>query len=458
MRKGGKNYKKSGFSLLELVVVMAGLGILSSLAIPNVLKYLDYARVDEAKALLNSAAADCLQGLRREGADRLGESVEENILSNDRLESTGYKFSDIESTSSCGNTLITAISPNDQERMPDLGFTIDSEGKLIKLAVNTGDDTSFAAKGWAGNNVTEAAGLKELMDYKQSITEARTKCIEEFDTWLENVGDNGTTTWHDTADSGCASKPPLVESAACTADGCPENSCTTEGCTKPIYALDNKVVGNTQEAYDAAFKAKYDELCSEEVIAKRDPPHMTPDGQIEEGELLDNCGTKRFWFFEGESVGTKAAWEALACDSNKQDLINSTHNGPVDFCGDSPIYICGGEELTGDNAEADYATCLATNKNARCTQLLNEDALTRGNNGPYTSPTPEDMLAPIGDDCNIQYWYCTTSGKIHETADDYEADESCQAPDVDCSSMPKKCKKKKHQDKSECVPYVTCWG
>ena len=48
-----------GFTLLELIVVLAGLGILSSLAIPNYMKYLDYAKVDEAKALLNSAAADC---------------------------------------------------------------------------------------------------------------------------------------------------------------------------------------------------------------------------------------------------------------------------------------------------------------------------------------------------------------------------------------------------------------
>ena len=65
----GKYIEKNnshGFTLLELIVVLAGLGILSSLAIPNVIKYLDYAKVDEAKSLLDSAAADCLQGLRRE--------------------------------------------------------------------------------------------------------------------------------------------------------------------------------------------------------------------------------------------------------------------------------------------------------------------------------------------------------------------------------------------------------
>ena len=67
--------------MIELIVVLAGLGILSSLAIPNIIKYLDYARVDEAKALLNSAAADCLQGLRREGSSRLTKEVDSNILS-----------------------------------------------------------------------------------------------------------------------------------------------------------------------------------------------------------------------------------------------------------------------------------------------------------------------------------------------------------------------------------------
>jgi prepilin-type N-terminal cleavage/methylation domain-containing protein len=441
-----KRVNQNGFTLIELIVVMAGLGILSGLVIPNVLKYLDYARVDEAKALLNSAAADCLQGLRREGTQRLTESVDENILSNERLESTGYKFTDIESTSSCGNTLITAISPNEQVRLPDLGFSILPEGKLTKISANTGVDTAFACKGWAGANCTDGAGLKELMAYKQSISEARAKCIEDFDTWLENVGDNGTTTWDETAESGCPSTPPLVVSG----------TCTTEGCTKPIYALDNQVVGNTQAAYDEAFKAKYDELCSEEVISKRDANAMTPNGQVEGGELLNNCGEKRFWFFEGESVGTREAWKSLKCDSNKQDLINSTHNGPVEFCDTSPIYICGGEELTGDNAEADYETCLTTNKDARCTQALNADALMRGDGGAFTSPTPEDMSAPIGRNCNIQYWYCTKSGKIHETKDDYEADESCQ--NKDCKKPERKCNQDKNKNRPECIEYLECLG
>ena len=434
--------KSDGFSLIELAVVMAGLTILSSFAIPNVIKYFDYASVDEAKSLLNSAAADCLQNLRRQGNDSLTQKVDINIISQERLENTGYKFQESGTTDICGNVLITATSEAKKDRMPDLGFTIDAKGNLIKLAVDTGTDTSYAAKSWAGKNVTEAAGLKELMDYNKAILDAKASCIENFNSWLQNSGDGKFNTWNDVASSGCPSKPPKVVSSICT----------TNGCNSPVYALDKVVVGSTKEAYDAAFKAKYDALCAEELVKKREANATTAS---ETGEQLANCGQKRFWFFEGENVGSSDAWKTLQCTSNKEKLLGTTYKGAVDYCDTSPIYICGGKEIVGANADANYETCLANDKNAICTTALNNDALKRSNGGPYTSPTPSDMSAPVGDDCNVQYWYCTKSKKTYRAQEHYDADKLCK---TNCKSPDSLCDRPAFYQHPACVDYSKCMG
>ena len=117
------------------------------------------------------------------------------------------------------------------------------------------------------------------------------------------------------------------------------------------------------------------------------------------------------------------------CNKRKKDLLTTTHSGPVEYCGDSNIYICGGQEIVGANAKANFDTCQANDKNALCTTALNNDATKRSNGGPYTSPTPSDMSSPVGDDCNVKYWYCKKSGKIYQgigAKELYEDDDQCQ--------------------------------
>ena len=54
------NKDQQGFTLVELVVVLAGLSALAAFTIPNVLNTIKLNRIEEAKALMNSFAADCL--------------------------------------------------------------------------------------------------------------------------------------------------------------------------------------------------------------------------------------------------------------------------------------------------------------------------------------------------------------------------------------------------------------
>ena len=58
------NKENKGFTITELIVVVAGLAALASFAIPNVLTSIKLNRVEEAKAIMNSYAADCLSKYR----------------------------------------------------------------------------------------------------------------------------------------------------------------------------------------------------------------------------------------------------------------------------------------------------------------------------------------------------------------------------------------------------------
>ena len=58
-----KNKDNKGFTLVELVVVIAGLAALASFSIPNFLNSIKLNKIEEAKAIMNAYASDCLGNL-----------------------------------------------------------------------------------------------------------------------------------------------------------------------------------------------------------------------------------------------------------------------------------------------------------------------------------------------------------------------------------------------------------
>ena len=87
------DYTNNGFTLMELVVVVAGLAILSSLSIPNILSRIKLNRVEEAKALMNSFALDCLGKYRisTDPADFI-ENATPDELDNVKLSTLQYQI------------------------------------------------------------------------------------------------------------------------------------------------------------------------------------------------------------------------------------------------------------------------------------------------------------------------------------------------------------------------------
>ena len=60
MRISNIKNNNSGFTLIELVIVIAGLAALGSITFPNILASLKLNKIEEAKAIMNGYAADCL--------------------------------------------------------------------------------------------------------------------------------------------------------------------------------------------------------------------------------------------------------------------------------------------------------------------------------------------------------------------------------------------------------------
>ena len=150
----------NGFSLLELVVVVAVLTILGGISMPSVMAYVRTAHVNEGKALLNAAVSDCLRTAAStpQTLDTSTPVSLQEALAGTRATPLGYT---IERDPHCSTGMtLKATSPG----MIDLYAWVKSDGTVIKKAATQENDTSsssqLSCEQWGGKaNCQDAAAI-----------------------------------------------------------------------------------------------------------------------------------------------------------------------------------------------------------------------------------------------------------------------------------------------------------
>lgn len=348
-----------GYTLIEVVTTVVIIGILAGISVPRIGNIIAQSRIDEAKALLNTAAADCLQKSRLNDSDK--DLVDEAIMSDKRLYTTGFKIDKSNDADKCSYFQLIPTDKNDTIRFP-IGFSV-SDGALSKFASPTSTDQGSirSCEQWAGVNCRQDESLKKLVDWKNSIAAEKTKCEADYAGWLQA----GTTPlqyqrWNPNAEAGCPSRPPSDGSESYKTD-----TCTTNGCNRTVYGLDGEFVGFKRKDYDQALEKKYGKACTEWIENKKLEKY-TNNPQDRPQELDPQCGSQKFWFYKGLDVGTKEEFDKRICGDNLEIEKQTPGERTVQGCGDQIYYFC---ENTIKESERTYKECTCKDEKYNQAQL-----------------------------------------------------------------------------------------
>ena len=395
------DHSEVGFSLLELTVVVTVLGILSSVALPQIGNMVNGSKIDGVRAKLNAVAADCLQ--RSRVSSDLTEEVESSIISNENLKSQGYI---IDSTKTdCASFGVNPINESESLLFP-MSFAI-INGRLTKSGQPTGPASVPYCKSWAGIGCSEGEELQALVNHMAAIKTSKDACDAAL---AKNKADKITAgpinKWNPNATSGCPTRPPVDTSS---------NTCTVNGClNNPVWLVVGVEYRSKADA-DAAEIAIAGAKCIQGLSDKTDASKGGNPTLTEEGVRPDGC-TKDYYFAEGKRFDNEPAWKAEMCSINikqKQDTNNTDPSAPstIEYCADDrQFYFCAGEDKGNDT---DYQACLIENKSAACGVAIDQVRQT-GENGRHTNPTAGP--AP----CGSTFWVC--DGTIKDTQEEYDRD------------------------------------
>ena len=318
-------YIENGFTLIELVVVIAGLSILSGIAIPGILTNIKLAKIDEAKAIMNGYISDCL-GQYRISTD--GNEFYSNARPDDldevKLATLGYRAEQTKCS-------WTKLVPSDQEDslLYTFDYRISAAGEILKTGIPAGQRSLNSCRAWAGQNCSLSPEKAAEFAAAAALAAKKNECLSAYSKWKVDNGDGNTVTWDD----------------------------ETNKCEKPVWLFNGTPVAD-QAAYDALVLQKFGTVCKDwrdqlqldGYISKKD------ENGLGIGETIEECNKAYYWFHSGEDpFTTEVAWnefnlkyQAQACNQSKTTAFNNNHKGafiygphstPTPPCGKA-VYLC----------------------------------------------------------------------------------------------------------------------
>ena len=305
-----KKTKENGFSLVEIVVVLSILSTLSAITIPNILRTIKLNRLDEAKILMDSYAAECLNEYRL-GSDL--SNVSPISYSEKKINNLGLKKTN---GSNCAKFSIEpSISDN---LLYQFDFRIGSDsGNIVKTATPASNESSKkSCELWAGDLCTSNQASKTAWDNIFNLEKSKTTCDTNFFNWKKTLPSGSYNTWDNDLNS----------------------------CTKKMWVHKN---------YIADSETKYLSIKANEECLEAKKPFSNHTGE----QYIAAC-QKTFYFYKGIDMGSNAFMQKKLieedeanCMVNREEKRLSSSNGKYigeessGKCGDY-FWICNKRILT----------------------------------------------------------------------------------------------------------------
>ena len=326
----------AGYSLIELVAVIAIMGTLGAIAVPNILNTIKSHRIDETKGIMNAYIAECLAKYRSlETKDY--EISQPDSLDIKRLENLGYQIE--EGNDKCTRISIQPLDEN-EEFIYQMEFSVGAySGDVSKAATAPNDAGSQrSCVQWAGKSCGMTEEQKRLKAERERIAKEKAECAESFteQAYTNNVS-GPIETWDD----------------------------ETNTCTKIAWVFEGAVVADEQAFYDRR-EAKYGQLCTDWELSHREKNPPTDSDPNNPDTKDPECVGQKFYFFEGYDQRSKEKLEQKLLERTKAQCqteldkassIDGYFKGSIS--GPAPcekeIWFCNKDELT--ESEYETSTC-----------------------------------------------------------------------------------------------------